>query len=55
MTLWFPKRDDDNTPQGKMAYGCMCMIWFVGAALLFIGLAQIAVCELTGYCEGYSP
>lgn len=35
--MWFPKRDDDNTPQGKMAHGCMCMIWFAIAIVIFIG------------------
>ena len=35
--MFFPKRDDDNTPQGKLAYGCMCMIWFVIAGIIILG------------------
>lgn len=54
MALWFPKRDNDYTTQGKLAYGCLCMIWLAIAALILIGFVQITVCYLTGYCEGYS-
>ena len=40
MMLFFPKRDDDNTTQGKLAYGCMVMIWLVISLAIFIAIAQ---------------
>lgn len=54
MMLFFPKRDDDNTTQGKLAYGCMVMIWLVISLAIFIAIAQTFTCWLTGYCEGFS-
>jgi hypothetical protein len=35
--LLFPKRDSDNTPQGKLAHGCMVVIWFAFAIPIGIG------------------
>lgn len=41
--LGFPERDDDNTPQGKLAQGCCVVIWFVAASFVLIVVVNLIV------------
>ena len=35
--FFFPKRDSDNTPQGKLAHGCCVIVWIAFAIPFSIG------------------